>query len=653
MVDILWRRPTLSAAILVVAMIGGLLALASVPIGAQGTDTECGPAPAGMNVIVSDAGSILGTDGDDFICGGPSRNIISGLAGEDIIFGRGGNDELIGGPDDDMVFGNAGSDMISGNGGADVLDGGVGDDSIFGGFKADTIAGGGGDDRLFGGRGADDVNGGAGDDRVFGGRGADVLTGGAGDDRLSGDRGTDDVNGGAGDDILFGGLAADLLVGGAGVDTIHSDAADTVHQDQPPTQPDPEQPNVLLLIADDYGVESSVCYEELAVNPANTPRLAELCNDGLVFENAWSSPSCTPTRAGLLTGRHGFRTGIGEQNGALQIGADELTLPRLLDQSDSGYRAASFGKWHLGGDADYPNEMGWNHFSGLHNGVIGDYFNWTKTENGDEVQVTEYNTTHIVNDALDWIGDGQDPWFAWVAFSAPHSPFHLPPEDLHTADLPGGQAHIDANEGEYYNAAVEALDTEIGRLLDSLAPDVRDNTVVVFIGDNGTPGQVSSHARGEAKGGVFEGGIHVPFVVSGPDVEPGRSEALVGTIDIFSTVLDITNADVDDLLANTQIDSVSVLDIEAGSPGNNEFVMSEIFGVNTAANRAGKSIRDEQYKLIAFDNGNTEFFDLIADPRSEESITQGERSAAQQAAFDELSDTLTSWTASPDAPRPN
>ena len=391
----------------------------------------------------------------------------------------------------------------------------------------------------------------------------------------------------------------------------------------------------------------------MAVNPANAPRLAELCDDGLVFENAWSSPSCTPTRAGLLTGRHGFRTGIGEQNNALQIGADELTLPRLLDQSNSGYRAASFGKWHLGGDLDYPNEMGWDHFSGLHNGVIGDYFNWTKTVNGENVQVTEYNTTHIVNDALDWIGDGQDPWFAWVAFSAPHSPFHLPPEDLHTANLPGTQAHIDANEGLYYNASVEALDTEIGRLLDSLDPDVRDNTVVVFIGDNGTPGQVSSHARGEAKGGVFEGGIHVPFVVSGPGVEPGRSEALVGTIDIFSTVLDIANADVDDLLAGTQIDSVSVLDIEAGSPGNNEFVMSEIFGTNTAANRQGKTIRDDQYKLIEFDDGNTAFFDLVADPRSEDPIAQGQRSAAEQAAFDELSDTLGAWTASPDAPRPS
>jgi len=106
----------------------------------------------------------------------------------------------------------------------------------------------------------------------------------------------------------------------------------------------------------------------------------------------------------------------------------------------------------------------------------------------------------------------------WLAYVAPHSPFHLPPEDLHTQDLSGDANDIRDNPRDYYLAAVEAMDTEIGRLLDAMPADTLDNTMIVFIGDNGTPRSVidvAAFERTHGKGSLYEGGMRVPLVVAG------------------------------------------------------------------------------------------------------------------------------------------
>ena len=433
-------------------------------------------------------------------------------------------------------------------------------------------------------------------------------------------------------------------------------------------QPSTPQPNLLLLIADDFGVESSPCYRQVSGQSAanalpTTPRLDALCEAGMVFDNVWSSPTCSPTRSGILTGRHGFRTGVGEQatgRNGIEIGADELTLPRVLDEAETGYRHASFGKWHLGGDANNPNTMGWSHFSGLLTGALRSYETWSKTENGETIQVERYATSEIVDDALEWITNGsagearaQAPWLAWVAFNAPHTPFHLPPAELHSAELSGTPEHIEAEPLAYYNAAVEALDTEIGRLLDGIDPQDLANTVVVFIGDNGTPGGVSSHRQGQSKGGLYEGGIHVPMVVSGPGVVAGRSEALVGTIDVFATFLDLAGVDMAGALDGVVVDSVSFVDVLVDGEGaGSGVIMSEIFGTETRANRQGKTIRDDRYKVIEFTNGSTEFFDLVDDPRGESPIEAAARSEGEVEVYENLLTTLQAWTVDPTAARP-
>lgn len=281
--------------------------------------------------------------------------------------------------------------------------------------------------------------------------------------------------------------------------------------------------NVLLIIADDMGIDSHSLYNSSGTaDLPPTPNIDDLKLTGVQFRNAYAQPTCSPTRASMMTGRQAFRTGVTTAVSANdgQLSAGEFTLPKAFQANSSlGYSLAHFGKWHLtiGNDManDPANIGGWPHYSGSLNGGLtggnagtGTYTSWTKTTNGvtgPTNGTTTYATTDTTNDAISWINaQGANPWFAWVAYNAPHSPFHKPPSDLHSYDttianwetLPVG-----SNRRMHFNAAIEALDTEIGRLLSSMSPTVLANTMVIFVGDNGTPPQVvqdpfsSTHAK--------------------------------------------------------------------------------------------------------------------------------------------------------------
>ena len=324
-----------------------------------------------------------------------------------------------------------------------------------------------------------------------------------------------------------------------------------------------------------------------------------------------------------------------------------LILEALAQRPGLGYRSACFGKWHLNrgsnGGADNPNLMGFDHYVGPLRGV-SDYFDWQKVTNGSTSTVTSYATSEVVDDALQWIGDqGDQPWFAWVAFSAPHTPFHLPPAHLHSYNtLTGTAAHISANPELYYQAAIEAMDTEIGRLLSILDPDVLANTTIIYMGDNGTPGQVGP---GQTKGFLYEGGVHVPFVISGADVLDGGREvdSIVDVTDVYATVLQLAGVDV---AATTPpgvtMDSVSLLPYLA-DPSQlpvRTWALAERFGPNTPPTRVGKAIRDDQFKLLRFDNQADEFYDLDADPTESSDLLDNALSSEAQSRLDALNATL-------------
>src|SRR6185436_9171668 len=169
-------------------------------------------------------------------------------------------------------------------------------------------------------------------------------------------------------------------------------------------------PNILLIIADDYGADSSSLYNtNSSASLPPTPNIVALARSGVLFRNAYANPVCSPTRACLLTGRHGFRTGIGDVitgPGSTTLTAAEFTLPEAFAANASlGYQLAHFGKWHLNNAAASPNNIGgWPHFAGSLIGALANYTNWTKTINGVSTSgYSVYATTDLVNDAIAWI----------------------------------------------------------------------------------------------------------------------------------------------------------------------------------------------------------------------------------------------------------
>ncbi len=389
------------------------------------------------------------------------------------------------------------------------------------------------------------------------------------------------------------------------------------------------QDNTLVLLSDDLGVDIVTCYlEGPAVAP--TPNIDSLAREGVLFRNAWANPVCSPTRAHLQTGRHGFRTGVGmnvTKNGwALQL--SETTLPEALGlYAPRPVADAYFGKWHLGnssvGGTAAPNAAGWSHFAGTENNLNKPqtYFDWTHVENGLSTRTTEYATSRTVDDFLRWRETAPEPWVAVVAFHAPHDPFHAPPSHLHSFNLP----NIDPRTRPrlFYRAMVEALDTEIGRLLAGMGTQ-RANTNVIFMADNGTPGSasVSPFIPSHAKLSPYEGGVNVPLIISGPIVKKrGREvDSLVHSTDIFSTVLDLAGVDQDVLHSNEAIDGLSLVPYlkDPKQASIRSRVFSELFVPNgTWHGQETRVLRNKRYKLIrsglqepfAF-----ELYDLSLDP---------------------------------------
>ncbi len=388
-----------------------------------------------------------------------------------------------------------------------------------------------------------------------------------------------------------------------------------------------KNPNVLLIIADDLGLDATPWNKNYGDQKPYTPNLSQLAASGRIFDNVWSNPTCSPTRAGILTGKYGVHTGV---LGPLSktddgISLEEISLQTLItEQAPTPYSQAIIGKWHLSteknGSDQNPQKMGVPHYSGFIAGSMKDYFSWSKITNGESKKSTTYATTEFTNDAISWIDEQENPWFLWLAYTAPHTPFHLPPSQLHSnRDIEGKD--IEENPLPYYLAAIEAMDTEIGRLLNSLSPEERENTIIIFMGDNGTPAQVvqSPFNPKAAKGSLNEGGIRVPLFVSGPEIQQGRDQSLINTSDLFTTITELVGIKLPE-----HHNSQSFMNALYGKADKTrEYIYAE---TQTTNNKGGEhrnngwTVRDERYKLIKLDSGTSLLYDLQTDPYEAKSL---------------------------------
>jgi arylsulfatase A-like enzyme len=414
----------------------------------------------------------------------------------------------------------------------------------------------------------------------------------------------------------------------------------------------------LLIIADDLGAEATSLYPDLGGTQGQVPipNIEALAQKGVVFDNAWASPVCSPTRGTIVSGQYGFRTGVTTVGNVLPTST--VTLFDRLN-AETPYTHAFFGKYHLGGGSIDPRpgtaytgvsvpdilqhvrDLGITTYRGILGGGLTDYFSWTTYDiNGPQIANSQYTTTVLTDYALGFIEQQQttnptQPWFLYQAYNAPHaanggnSPFQVPPPDLEHVNL---DSVGDPSEGTYatniptYQAEIQALDTELGRLL---AEVDFTKTLVIFIGDNGVPPPVKDTATGlrDAKGSAYEGGVRVPLIVAGAGVtRRGREDNLFVTADLYATILDVAGVPV------THVnDSYSIKPLftnEAASSGRS-FSFSEI---SNGTSQRQYGLRDTRFKLVN-NLGKWELYDLFADPHEKTDLYQNAQYAAVRGAL--------------------
>jgi autotransporter-associated beta strand protein len=392
--------------------------------------------------------------------------------------------------------------------------------------------------------------------------------------------------------------------------------------------------NILLLIADDFGIDNLSIYNtNAAASTPYLPNITSLGQSGIAFTHFYARPSCSQSRACIITGRDSFRNDVGVALGSIPLRTNEYTLPRAFTTNAPEYALASFGKYHLSLTTDLNSPWttaGWTNFAGYFGPQVSSYFNWTEISNGVSFNTTTYSLDDQVYNATNFItSQGTNRWFLWLAFNAPHQPRHLPPTNLLTSAkylaLSGASTDISTNGRAYYEAMAQALDTEIGRVLKAV--DTND-TDIIFLGDNGTEIDVqqfpfkntnfvaTTTGNGHAKFTIYEGGSRTPLFITGPDVvSPGRyNDTLVNEPDLWATIQELAGIDVAATkVTNVVIDSVSLLPaIRADVIRPTPFVIEEQF--NEGATADGVTLSNGRYKFVHFYDHIEEFYNLANDP---------------------------------------
>ena len=433
--------------------------------------------------------------------------------------------------------------------------------------------------------------------------------------------------------------------------------------------------NVLVIVSDDIGIDKTSAYHEHESAPPG-PNIEALAAEGLLFRSAYACPTCSPTRAALLTGRLPSRTGVGRWIAPDEAGADlplsELTLAEMLRRAPVCTTTGLVGKWHLvdfsrENPAAHPLAQGFSTYSGsLANpqNSLGDdgeehgYSHWEKDDRGELGWSDTYMATDTTDEALAFMASAPEPWVLVVAYNLAHVPVHVPPGALNLAGVTERSTDLEKME-----AMVMALDAEVGRLLDGLPSKARERTTIAYLSDNGTvPGFIEPPWNpGRGKGTTYDGGVRVPLIIAGPHVStPGEeTDALVHVADLFPTIAEIAGVDPGALTFEEgehqgepiPLDGVSLLPLledPSGEPPR-ATVYTEGFYPNGvgAQDWARRMIRNSRYKLTQEDHAgamvNERLYRYQEDAIDEGyDLLAGDLDAEAAAAYDELSAALDS-----------
>jgi arylsulfatase A-like enzyme len=320
----------------------------------------------------------------------------------------------------------------------------------------------------------------------------------------------------------------------------------------------PNKPNVILLITDDQGYGDLSCHG----NPIlRTPYLDKLHAQSVRLTNFHVDPTCSPTRASLLTGRYSSRTGVWHTiMGRSLLRRDEVTMAEIF--ASNGYRTAIFGKWHLGDNCYYhPWDRGFEECVVIGGGAIGnapdywgnDYFDDSYCHNGRWEKYKGYCTDVFFNSAIEFMKCVKEPFFVYLATNVPHWPHNI--DEKYVQPYRG---RVPDNRATFYGM-ISNLDENVGRLLTFLKENkLEENTILIFLTDNGTSFGADIDEKGFVKDGfnagmrgnkgtVYEGGHRVPCFIRWPGggILGGKDiPALSAHIDLLPTLIELCNLQV-------------------------------------------------------------------------------------------------------------
>jgi len=401
-----------------------------------------------------------------------------------------------------------------------------------------------------------------------------------------------------------------------------------------PGAPARTQPNVVFIITDDQGYFDLGSHSNGVVN---TPNLDRLYAESVRLTDFHVDPTCSPTRAALMTGRYRPRTGVWHTVGGRSLlREDEVTMADVFGAS--GYRTAIFGKWHLGDNYPFrPQDRGFHETLVHGGGGVGqtadywgnDYFDDTYRHNGILQKYSGYCTDVWFDNAIDFIKKNRTrPFFCYIATNAPHAPYNVPERyaaPYRTAEaveaymnLPHAKTHKSRRPNPEFLGMVTNIDENVGRLERELERmGLRDDTIVIFMTDNGSAAGYKGTIRGN-KGSEYDGGHRVPFFIRWPAAGLGGGRdvgRLTAHFDVLPTLIDLCGLRRPE---NVRFDGVSLQPLLAGNtrswPARTIIVDSQ--RVETPVKWRRTAVLTERWRLV----NENELYDIQADPEQNNDV---------------------------------
>ncbi len=392
------------------------------------------------------------------------------------------------------------------------------------------------------------------------------------------------------------------------------------------------RPNIILIMTDDQGWAQLGVHGDPVLQTPNLDRFAE---ESVELTRFYVAPVCAPTRASLMTGRYHYRTGVVDTYlGRALMAADETTIAEML--SDEGYRTGIFGKWHLGDN--YPMraiDQGFQEAILHRGGGIGqpsdapgtDYFDPILYHNGEEKRYEGYCTDIYFDEAIRFINESMDaPFFVYLPTNAPHSPYLVPASYRERYTEQG----LEDKDARIYGM-IENIDDNVGKLLTHLADTGRrDNTIVIFMTDNGPTTRLFDAGLRAQKTSVYEGGIRVPFFIRWPArIQPKKVETIAAHIDVAPTLMDAVGSP---LSPAVEVDGRSLMPLlsEAAPEWRERLIFIQAHRGNEPEIWRNAAAIGQQYKIVqplSFArpmprDAQRELYDLEADPGEQNDLSQ-------------------------------